>query len=256
MPDEEVRARAEVAFLARADRRQLELAVSLYERAAALAPADSAVLAALARACFLLADTHLRSTGDAHAMLASLERGIDAGERAMLAASPDFAARIHAGERVEEAVRALGPEGLPAATWYVANLGRAVIEKGFTTQVFYRERLFVVLQRLAALDPAFFHAAPHRLLGLLYAKAPVFAGRDLKKAREHFERAVGLSPEYLGNKLLFAEMYATEQADKELFVRLLGEVKAAQPSAVEIAPENQLDQRRADELLRRVDELF
>ncbi|MEZ0313127.1 MAG: TRAP transporter TatT component family protein [Myxococcota bacterium] len=245
------------AWEKREDRGQLERAIALWEEALRSEPESGTILAKLSRAYYLLGDGYKRLADEKDTMLPTLEKGVDYGERAMMAISPAFAARVRGGEKVEKAVEAMGPEGLDAVYWYAANLGKFAAEKGFTTQLFYKDRLFAVMQRVLELDPTYFHAAPHRYFGAFYAKAPSFAGGDMTKSKEHFDKAVENAPGYLGTKVLYAEMYATKQDDKELFTRLLNEVKSADPSTLaEVTAENKVEQRKAERLLSRMDDLF
>jgi tetratricopeptide (TPR) repeat protein len=248
---------AQEAWSKREDRAELEKAISLWEQALQAEPESGEVLAKLSRAYYLLGDGYMRLSEQTETMLPTLEKGVEYGERAMMAISPQFAARVRGGEKVEKAIEAMGPEGLDAVYWYAANVGKFAAEKGFTTQLFYKDRLFAVMQRVLELDPSYFHAAPHRYFGAFYAKAPSFAGGDMTKSKEHFDKAIANAPGYLGTKVLYAEMYATKQDDKELFTKLLGEVKGADPAVLpEVTAENKVEQRKAERLLTRIEDLF
>lgn len=245
------------AWSERVDRKQLEKAITLWEQQLQSEPGNGTVLAHLSRAYYLLGDGYMRNAGEKDAMLPTLEKGTEYGERAMMAISTAFAERVKNKEKVEDAVVSIGKEGIEAIYWYASNLGKFAAEKGFTTQVFYKDRLFAVMSRVLELDPSFFYAAPHRYFGAFYAKAPAFAGGDMDKAKEHFEKALAMEPNYLGTKVLYAEYWAAKQDEKEMFVRLLNEVKSADPSVIpELAAENAIEQKKAEILLSQVDELF
>ncbi|MEE8408419.1 MAG: TRAP transporter TatT component family protein, partial [Myxococcota bacterium] len=90
-----------------------------------------------------------------------------------------------------------------------------------------------------------------------YAKAPSFAGGDLDKSKQHFERAIELEPNYLGTKVLYAEYYAPKREDKELFTRLLNEVAGGDVTVLPgLEPEQTFEQKKAERLLSEVDEIF
>ena len=56
------------------------------------------------------------------------------------------------------------------------------------------------------LEERFDYAGPDRALGLLYQEAPVFGSIGSRsKARQHFKRALELSPEFPENRLVFIE---------------------------------------------------
>ena len=59
-----------------------------------------------------------------------------------------------------------------------------------------------------ALDENYFFAGPHRYFGAMYGLAPGFAGGDMDKSREHFEKAIALAPNYLGSRVLYLEVWA------------------------------------------------
>lgn len=249
---------ADEAWAGRSTQQNVETAIKLWEQALASDPANADLLTKLSRAYYFLADGFLRTAGDEEAMLATYEKGILAGENAMMAISPEFREKVTAGAKVEEAVGVIPKEGQPAIYWYAANLGKFAVAKGFTTQLFYKDRIFAVMQQVLKLDEGFFFGAPHRYFGAFYAKAPAFAGGDMAKSKEHFDKALALDASgYFANKVLYAEYYATKSDDRELFTRLLKEVTEADLSALpELAAENNVEVAKAKELLSKIDELF
>jgi tetratricopeptide (TPR) repeat protein len=97
--------------------------------------------------------------------------------------------------------------GLAPAHYYLAlNLGQVARTKtvGALRIVSDMER---ALHRVIALDETFDHAGAHRSLGILYAEAPgwpVSVG-SRSRSKEHFQRAVHLSPDYPGNRMAWLE---------------------------------------------------
>ncbi|MEL6544461.1 MAG: TRAP transporter TatT component family protein [Myxococcota bacterium] len=247
---------ADAAWSQRTDRAQLEAAIAAWEKLIEQNGEDGAVLAKLSRAYYLLGDGYMRLAGE-DGMEQTLEKGVEYGERAMMAMSPQFAERVRAEEKVEDAVQSLEKNAMGAVYWYASNLGKFAAEKGFTTQLFYKDRIVAVMTRVLELDPEFFYAAPHRYFGAFYAKAPAFAGGDMDKSREHFDISIQKHPEYLGTKVLLADFWAVKQDDKALFMKMLDEVLAADPNAVpELVAENRIEQEKARQLKAKVDELF
>jgi hypothetical protein len=250
-------AEAKAAWEKRDDRAQLEKAIAAWEQVLAAKPDDAAALTSIARAYYFLGDGYMRLAGEDEAMLATFEKGISAGERAMMAASPDFAARVKNGEKVEDAVKSIAKEAQPAVYWYASNLGKFAVAKGFTTTLFYKDRIYAVMQRVLELDETFYHAAPHRYFGGFYAKAPAFAGGDLNKSKEHFERALALDDKFLGTKVLFAEFYATRAENRDLFTKLLTDVTNADPAVLpDVVPEQKMEQTKAKALLAQINDIF
>jgi tetratricopeptide (TPR) repeat protein len=241
----------------RIERPALEQAIGIWEQMTRDNPGDAETLSQLSRGYYLLGDAHMRLAGETESMLATFEKGVLAGERAMMASSSEFAAKVQAGDKVEEAVQQIPASGQPAIYWYAVNLGKFANAKGFTTRLFYKDRIFAVMSRVLAIDETYFYGAPHRYFGAFYAAAPSFAGGDLNKSKEHFDKALSVDPRYLGTKVLYAEFYATKTSDKALFEKLLGEVKAGDPMVVpEIVPEQKLEQKKGELLMSQVNELF
>jgi hypothetical protein len=220
------------------------------------APPDAETLARLARAHYFMADAHLRAGGPHDEQyLATFEKGIAAGERALAAISPEFKARVTKDERVEEAIKVVGKEGIDAMYWYAVNLGKWSRAKGLAALLGNKDRVRGVIERVLALDEAFFYGAPHRYFGAYFALLPV--GRDLDKSRQHFERSLALAPAYAGTKVLMAETYAVKKQDRALFDKLLGEVLAMPDNAIPgLEPETRVEKEKARELQEKADELF
>lgn len=247
---------AEEHWEARIERDELEKAIAAWEAALETDGTRAQTLVMLARAHHLLADGYMRLSEE-EGILDVLEKGVAYAERALMAASPAFAAEIESKKTPEEAAAALGPEAVAAAYWYAATLGRFASNKGFTTQLFYKDRIFTVMRRVLDLDPDFFFGAPHRFFGAYYVHAPAFAGGDVMKSQEHFRIALKAYPHYLGTKVLYAQYYARRTGDRSLFVQLLDEVLEADAEALpELVAENHIEQLKARALKARVDELF
>jgi tetratricopeptide (TPR) repeat protein len=249
-------AAAEVAWTQRGDRAALEKAIALWEAEVARNPGHASTWARLSRAYYLLADGHLRTLGPSNAQyLTAFEKGTAAGERSLAAQSPEFRARVLADEKVEEAIRLVGRDGIPAMYWYAANLAKWSRATGIVALLKNKDRVRGVVGRVLELDENFFHGAPHRYFGAYWALLPI--GRDLDKSRTHFDRSLAIAPAYAGTKVLMAETYAVKKQDRALFLRLLDEVLALPDDAVpDLVPEIRIEKDKARELKARVDELF
>lgn len=249
---------ADSAWAERLDEVRLREAIGALERATQLDTTDAAALARLARAYYFLGDGHLSFDPARHEeMMDAFERGTDAAERALVAQSPSFAARMRSGARIEEAVELLGRDAVPALYWRAANLGKWAAAQGFATLLTYKDEIRATMARCLELDAMYFHAGPHRYFGAFYARAPSFAGGDLARSREHFEQSIRSAPTYLATRVLFAHDYAVKADDRALFESELRAVIAADPAALPSeAAENAVEQRKARLLLAEVAELF
>ena len=155
------------------------------------------------RAYYFYADTHLRFAGEDDAMLESYQKGNQHGRKGMVASSDAFKERVKAGDRPEDAVDAVDMNGQPAMYWYASNLGRWAKQSGFAPLSARKTASKKSWTRVMALDENYFFGGPHRYFGAMYGLAPGFAGGDMVKSREHFEKAISLAPDYLGSRVLF-----------------------------------------------------
>jgi hypothetical protein len=168
-----------------------------------------------------------------------------------------FADGVRAGEKVTDLLHHIPPSGQGLLYWYGVSLGRFASIRGFRTLLFYRERLFAVMTRALEIDENYFHGALHQYFGAYFAQAPAFAGGDLSKSRQHFERALEIAPDFLPTKVAYAEFFATRAQEPQLFKRLLKDVLAGNIDALpQVQPEQILAQNRARVLLQTEKELF
>lgn len=243
-------AQGDELWQARADRAKAEAAVKSWEEAAALDPTRADIQLKLAYAYYFLANAHARWDADGEdRQLGLYEKGLVAGENAIKLAVPAFAKKIRDGAGWAEAVKEVGPEGVPALYWYATNLGKWALLDGFTTILSHKDDVAAIMKRVLEVDPGFFHGAPHRYFGVYRTKIP-FPGGDLPASRKHFEDAVKLAPNYVDTKVLFAEAYAVKAQDEALFEKLLNEVINTPDDVLpELVPETKNAKRVAKELL-------
>jgi hypothetical protein len=230
-------------------------AISAWEAAVERAPGHTGALTRLARAHYFLVEAHLEESPLPADELREASRehhqkGADAAELALLQLEPEFARAMRDKEDFVEALQWLRPGSVEAAFWYFANLSRFALDKGFSTQLFYRERVAAGLERIRELDARFCAGGADRMLGAFFASLPALSGRDLERSRQHFRAAQVLGPTYLRTYVLEAETLATREGERRHYVELLQSVLAApagdDPDA---APENRAAQRAAQRLL-------
>lgn len=168
---------------------------------------NSAVALTFGRACFHLAELATNETQRAE--VARL--GIGACRAAVARESNSAPAHYYLATNLGELAQAEAP----SLTAY-----RLVHEV---------EREFL---KAAELDVRFDHAGPARTLGELYFKAPGWplSVGSTRKAREWFERAVAVSPDYPGNQLNLAEAQL-KWRDRGALEATLKKLDALWPSA-------------------------
>jgi tetratricopeptide (TPR) repeat protein len=256
-------AEGDAAWGKRDDKASLEVAIKAWERASELKPDDAAVLAKLARGYYLLADGHLRKLGNAAPeYLSTFEKGVAYGERALATASPKFKEHVVAGGKIEEGVKLVDASCgvcLEAMYWYASSLGKWARAKGFTTTLGNKDRILGVMTKALEMDPEgkFFYGAVQRYFGSFYGVAPGFAGGDMNKSKDFFEKSLAIAPNYAGTKVLYADVWAVKKQDRALFDKLLDEVLAMPDDALpDAVPEIRIEKEKAKELKAKAAELF
>lgn len=251
-----VLAQGDEAWGRRDDVEQVRAAIAAWEQAAEIDGTDAETWVKLARGYYFMADGHLRFT-DESALSDTYQSSIRAAERALRVMSPEFARRMAAGEQVEQAVSALQANAVPALYWRAAALGRWAQRQGFATVLSHKDEIRAVMTRCLELDRYYFFAGPDRYFGAFFAIAPSYAGGDLDRSRQHFDESLRRFPNYFGTRVLYAENYAVKAQNRQLFEEQLRMVIDGDPESIpEAAPENRIEQRKARDLLQRMDELF
>jgi tetratricopeptide (TPR) repeat protein len=249
-------AEADASWEKRDDVAELGKAVAAWEKMDTASPNTADILLKLARGYYLQGD-HLRVDGNKDEALAIFEKGVLAGEKGMMASSDEFANRVKAGEKVADAVSSMPKSAQPIMYWYAVNLGKFASLKGFSTLLFYKNRIFNLMKQVLTLDETYFYGAPHRYFGAYFAKAPGFAGGDMNLSKEHFEKAMALFPDYLGTRVTYAEFFAIKEDDEELFDELLDAVVNGDPTKISgVEPEQRFEQYKAKKLIEQKDDIF
>ena len=114
------------------------------------------------------------------------------------------------------------------------------------------------LKRVMEIDGDYFFGTPYILMGAILAARPEYLGGDKVRAKEYFDRAIGLSNgEFFLAQYYFAKYYAVRVQDKKLFIELIKEVESTPPDKLkEICLINAVIKQKAKHLLDMSDELF
>jgi len=248
-------AKGDEQWAKRTDPAAVRAAIAEWEKAAELEPKNLDVTVKLTRGHYFLADGYLRD--DEKQYLEVMDKAVKWGERAMVAASPDFEAKMRDGGKIPEAVATVPKAGVPAMYWYASALGKWAKKKGFAVLVGQKDNVKATMDRCLALDPNFYYGGPHRYFGAFYAVAPAFAGGDLEKSKVHFNKSLEIEPNFVGTKVLWAAELAVKQQDEDAFEKLLQEVLAAPDDAIpEVTPETIIEKGKAQELLEQQEDYF
>lgn len=248
-------AEGDAKWALRTDPANIRAAIAAWEKAAAIEPKNLDLLVKLTRAHYFLADGYLRDNDKEY--LEQMDRGVKWGEKAMVAASPEFEQKMRSGAKFPEAVKVVPKEGVPAMYWYASALGKWAKKKGFAVLLGQKDNVKATMDRALELAPDYFYGGPHRYFGAYYAIAPSFAGGDLEKSKVHFKKSLEIEPNYVGTKVLWAEELAVKQQDEETFDRLINEVLQTPDDVIpELVPEILIEKQKAKALLAQRDELF
>lgn len=211
----------------------------------------------IARGHYFLADCHLRFDEDDKGMESHFDEGRKAAERALSALSPEFAERMQAGARLDEALDTLDAEAVPALYWRSSALGKWAGNKGFATLLSYKDEVRATMEFCLEQDGEFYYGGPHRYFGAYYARIPAMAGRDLDRSKDHFKKSIEAEPNYFATRVLYAQDYGINAQDRAVFDEQLEYVLSNDPDVLpDVAPENRCEVKKAEKLKAKAGEVF
>jgi hypothetical protein len=119
-------------------------------------------------------------------------------------------------------------------------------------------RVESLMKRALELDGGFYYGGPHLFMGIWFASRPKIVGGDLKKAQEHFLKALDLGQgKFLMAYVYYANYYARKMMDKDLFTSTLQKVlETPAETSPDLVLLNTVAKKQAKELLTRVGEYF
>lgn len=213
-------------------------------------PRDLETLTYLTRGYFLLGEYYTKDEDD---KLKTFEKAKKYGDEGM-SLNEEF--KKLKEKDIKKAIEALTLQEIDVLYWAAASLGKWAKVNGVMSSLKYKDQILSMIGKVEKLNPDYFYGAVDRYMGGYYAIAPGIAGGDMKKSKKRFQAAMKKAPENLGTKVFYAEVYLTEKDDEKGFTRILNEVLAAPNGPEEIAPENIMEKRKAEELLKNKKELF
>lgn len=247
-------AEADALWAERGDPAKLQAALAKYEQVYAADPMDRTVAGRLVRGWYFLGDGHQTVKEE---KLASWAKAIDWGKKC-LAINGEFTALLAKGDEDEaSAARVFTKDDVPCMYWTSSALGKWAKATGITTTLKHLPTVKAYMTRVGELDPGYYYNGPDRYWGAYYAVIPSFAGQDLNKSKEYFDKAIAAQPDFLGNRVLLASEWAVKKQDKDTFKRELEGVVAGDPGVIpEIRPEAEAEQRKAKMFLDTIDDYF
>ncbi len=229
----------------------LESALSKFELVHEASPKNMETLVYLIRGYYLLGDGFEENKD---LKIKMFEKAVEYGDAA-LALNEEFAKTLKKKD-IEEAVEKLGEAEVPAMFWTAASLGKYARANGIFSSMKHKGKIQALVKRVEKVKPDYFHGAVPRYWGGYYAVAPGIAGGDMKKSKKYFEQSIAMAPEYLGTKVLMADVYYTKKGDKKEFKKVLLEVIGDKSNHPELGPENAVERKKAEKLLEQEEKLF
>lgn len=173
---------------------------------------------------------------------------------------PKIAAALRGPSREFDAILpAIGKDDVPdvflagtcLAGWITSN-------NDSMAAVAEQPKLVALMGRMLELDEGYFYGGPHLFFGIYHGVKPKALGGKPEKSLAHFERALEFSGEqFLMTRVLYAQYYARQIFDQELYETLLNQVLEA---PVENWPEsrlmNEVARVKARTLLELTEEYF
>jgi tetratricopeptide (TPR) repeat protein len=247
-----LRSDADKFWKQRDDPAKARQALALYRRAFAADPTDVELGTRLARS-FHFVGYYVETDPARKDSLFLL--GVETGER-VLALNPGFQAAYRKTTDEARALAVLDIGWINPIYWTGMNYDRWLGGQGRLVRYRNKQRVEAYMTRVKELDPDFFYGAVPRYFGVLptQGRAPFV---HIDDARQEFDRAVEMAPNFFGNQCTYAETYAVKKKDRELFRKLLEQVVNGNPNALpDVAPENKYEQIIAKDMLNRIDEYF
>lgn len=248
------RAQAEALWAQRGDEAKLREALTAYEQVLAATPGDRDSLYHLLRGYYFLGDGHLTEKDQ---KLEVWGKAITYGNQC-LALNTEYAGLLGKGdEDPASATRVLTKDDVPCIYWTSSALGKWAKASGIALTLKHLPTVKAYMTKVGDLDPAYYYDGPNRYWGVYYAAIPSFAGQDLNKSKDYFDKALAADPTFLGTHVLYAHEWAVKKQDKATFQKELEWVIAADATALpDVQPEMEAAQRQAKALLATIDDYF
>lgn len=245
---------ADALWEERGDKAKLQAALAKYEQLYGMDATDRHVAGRLLRGWYFLGDGH---ETEKDAQIAAWATAIEWGKKC-LAINADFTARLAKGDEDEAtAAVAFTKDDVPCLYWTSSALGKWAKSSGLTTTLRHLPTVKAYMARVGEVDAPYYFNGPDRYWGAYYAAIPSFAGQDLNKSKEYFDKAIAANPAFLGNYVLLAENWATKTQNGTEFDALLKKVIEADAGAIpEIRPEAEAEKRKAAVLVARRGDFF
>jgi len=157
------------------------------------------------------------------------------------------------------AVKSLGKEYVPAVFWTAFGWGSYVnITRTDIGALADLGKVQALIQFVIDNDPTYYQGGAYLFLGSIEGTTPRGLGGKPEKAREYFEKALAINGgKFLMTQVYYAQAYAAQVLDQELFRSLLQQVEEADVNALpEMRLVNAVAKQKARRLMEREEEIF
>lgn len=162
-------------------------------------------------------------------------------------------------EGLRAAVERLSDDDVPAVFWAAFSWGAFInISRTDLTAMGDLSKVDVLMEFVHRRQPSYYYGGADAYFGSIQGTVPAVLGGRPDLSKSHFERSMAYSQgRFLIVPVMFAKTYCVQVQDRELFEKLLNGVLAA---SLEDMPEarlpNAMAKKKAEKLLREIDELF
>ena len=162
-------------------------------------------------------------------------------------------------EDIENILKTMGKEDLQPLFWTTISWNAWInLNLDKPTALAQLSVSQACLERVMEIDPSYFRGLPYVLMGVSLSARPPMLGGDVQQAREQFEKALQLSEgKFFLVQYYFARYYAVRVQDRNLFMKLTGEINESNPDELkDVCLINTIMQQRAKTLREKADEFF
>ncbi len=181
------------------------------------------------------------------------------GMRALSDADDRFTSKHLTFNEFKSLIDELEPEYIDAAFWTAMAWGNQInLDRSSPKSLAEFPRAKLLMEWVYKIDPGYFYSGPRWFLGNYYASLPPMFGGDIEKARSFFKDALEQDGEYfLFGKLFYAQSYAVQKLDRELYIETLNQIiEGANNEPEELKLMNRIAIVKAKQALDKADEIF
>jgi len=153
----------------------------------------------------------------------------------------------------------MNKDQIDALFWTAYAWGNLInLSKDDTDAIVDLGRVEIMMKRILELDETYYNAGAHLFYMVYYGSRPEMLGGSPEKAKEHYEKAIKITDnKFLMADFLYAEYYAIQVQDKELFKSLLNKIIEFDGTTYpQERLTNEIAKKKAQALIKLEDDLF